>query len=168
MKTPATSPHLIKATLIWGAIYGSLWSLAPGTFSELLTLSRPGETASVILTGSLTGVLVTALLAPVLRRAKRWHAIVLGLLSLPLGAWTFGFLISWCHWGIMKLTGTHYRFVMEIVEPPGHVFGPLQAAWDYTRFSTASILGLLFIPLAILTTLHLRRRLVLAAVPSHP
>jgi hypothetical protein len=139
--------------LFWGAIYGTLWSLAPGVLSELLSVARPGEAMTVVLTSILTGVLVSAALAPLLPRTKHWHAAVLGVLSLPLGAWLFGFLISWCHWGVMKLTGIHYRFVMEIVEPPGHAL-----------YSTLSPFGLLLIPLAILTTLHLRSR----NVPTRP
>ena len=60
----------------------------------------------------------------------------------------------------MKLTGIHYRFVMQIVEPPGYVFGPLKAARDYALYSTLSPFGLLFIPLAVLTTLHLRSKML--------
>jgi hypothetical protein len=158
MSTPASvhdPDNTLRVSLIWGTIYGVLWSLAPGVLSELLSFARPGEAMTVILTGILTGVLVSAALAPLLRPAKRWHAAVLGVLSLPLGAWLFGFVISWCHWGVMKLTGIHYRFVMQIVEPPGHVFGPLQTAGDYALYSTLSPFGLLLIPLAVLTTLHL-------------
>ena len=151
---------LQRVILIWGAFYGALWSLAPGVLSEMLSLSRPGESATVVFIGIITGVLVSAALAPVLRRAKRWHAAVLGVLSVPLGSSLFGFHLSWCHWGVMKLTGIHYRFVMEIVEPPGHVFGPLQVARDYALYSTLSPFGLLSIPLAILTTLHLRSRIL--------
>lgn len=154
----------LSTTLFWGAFYGTLWSLAPGVLSELLSLARPGEAMTVVLTGILTGVLVSAVLAPLLPRTKRWHAALLGVLSLPLGAWLFGFLISWCHWGVMKLTGIHYRFVMEIVEPPGHAFGPLQTAGNYALYSTLSPFGLLLIPLAILTTLHLHSR----NVPTRP
>jgi hypothetical protein len=160
------SGHPPRTTLFWGAFYGILWSLAPGVLSEMLSLARPGEAMTVFLTGILTGVLVSAALAPLLRRTKRWHSAVLGVLSLPLGAWLFGFLISWCHWGVMKLTGTHYRFVMQIVEPPGHVFDPLQAASDYALYSTLSPFGLLLIPLAILTTLHLRSRILPSLPPS--
>jgi hypothetical protein len=50
---------LPRSTLVWGAIYGALWSLAPGILGQLLSLSRPGETATVVLTGVLTGVLVS-------------------------------------------------------------------------------------------------------------
>jgi hypothetical protein len=171
MSTPASvhdPDNTPRAPLLWGAIYGALWSLAPGVLSELLSLSRPGEAITVILTGILTGVLVSAALTPVLRRTKRWHAAVLGVLSLPLGAWLFGFLISWCHWGVMKLTGIHYRFVMEIVESPGYVFAPLKAARDYALYSTRSPFGLLFFPLAILTTLHLRERILRSRQPAQP
>jgi hypothetical protein len=157
---------LRRVVLLWGAIYGALWSLAPGILGELLRLSKPGEAVTVILTGILTGVLVSVTLAPLLPKTKRWHAAILGVISLPLGAWLFGFLISWCHWSVMKLTGVHYRFVMPIVEPPGYVFAPLHAAKDYALFSTLSPFALVFIPLAVLTTLHLRSRFIRSSQPA--
>jgi len=163
MRTPTSSldPGIpLRVTLLWGAIYGALWSLAPGILNELLRMSRPGEAMTTILTGIITGVLVSVTLAPFLRKTRHWQAALLGILSLPMGAWLFGFLISWCHWGVMKLTGIHYRFVMQIVEPPGYVFGPLKAARDYALYSTLSPFGLLFIPLAVLTTLHLRSKML--------
>ncbi len=144
--------------MLWGALYGAVWSLAPGCISKLL--STPGEAATVILAGAVTGMLVSAALAPGLARCNRWQAVCLGVVSLPLGAGLFGFVASWIHWLVMKLTGTHYRFVMQIVEPPGHIFDPLQTARDYALSATLSVLGIVFIPLAIFTTLHLRRRLV--------
>jgi hypothetical protein len=60
----------------------------------------------------------------------------------------------------MQTTGIHYRFVMEVVEPPGYVFGPLKAGRDYALHSTCSAFAFLFVPLALLTTLHLRRRIL--------
>jgi hypothetical protein len=151
---------LRRVILLWGAIYGALWSLAPGILSELMRLSKPGQAATVILTGILTGVLTSSALAPLLARATRWHAVVLGVVSLPLGAWLFGFLISWIHWVVMRLTGVHYRFVMQIVESPGYDFAPLQVAKQYALFSTWSPFGFVLIPLAILTTLHLQRSIL--------
>jgi hypothetical protein len=100
-------------------------------------------------------------------RSRLWQAVLLGVLSLPMGAGLFGFVVSWVQWAVMKLTGTHYRFVMQIVEAPGYVFAPLKAARDYALYSTVSVFALVFIPLAILTTLHLRWR-VLRSCQSTP
>ena len=147
-----------------GAAYGAVWSLAPGVLSELMR--QPGEAATVIFSGSIAGGLLACALAPLLARARLWQALLLGLFSLPLGAGLFGFVISWMHWVVMKLTGTHYRFVMQIVEPPGYVFGPLKAAGDYVLFSTLSPFAFVFIPLAVLTTLHLRRRVLVSCQPG--
>lgn len=60
--------------------------------------------------------------------------------------------------------GTHYRFVMQIVEQPGYIFDPLQTAKHYVLYATLSAFGIVFIPLAIFTTLHLWRRIINAPV----
>jgi hypothetical protein len=156
-QNPAISPARIKTFLMLGSLYGAVWSLVPGYLSELL--SMPGEAATVILSGAMTGIIVSAALVPVLARCKRWQAIGLGVLALPVGAWLFGFVISCIHWVVMKVTGMHYRFVMQIVEPPGYIFNPLQTAKLYALYATLSAFGIVFIPLAIFTTLHLRRRI---------
>ncbi|MEY2597994.1 MAG: hypothetical protein RLZZ142_253 [Verrucomicrobiota bacterium] len=143
-----------KVALPWGALYGALWSLAPGFFSELL--HTPGEAATVVLAGSLSGATVASLLVPVLEGGGPWR-LGFALLALPIGAGTFGFLISWLHWGIMRATGTHYRFVMQVVEAPGYRFGPCEAARDYAVFSFLPPLILAFLPLMVLTVWHLRR-----------
>jgi hypothetical protein len=147
----------LKTVLLWGALYGAVWALAPGCLSEIL--STPGEAATTILAGAVTGMLMSAALAPGLAVSHRWQAVCLGALTLPLGAGLFGFVASWIHWTVMKLTGTHYRFVMQIVEPPGYIFDPLQTAMNYALYATLSAFGIVFMPLAILTTLHLRRRM---------
>lgn len=89
----------------------------------------------------------------------------------PLCAGLFGFIASWIHWLVMKLTGTHYRFVMQIVEALRYFFATVRAVRNYAIHATLSALGIVLIPLAIFTTLHLRRRLVsstlVQASPSH-
>jgi hypothetical protein len=142
--------------VVWGGLYGILWSLAPGILSELL--KRPGEAATVFLSGAVTGILVSYALGPWLARTNRAVATLLGILSLPLGAALFGAVISWIHRGILMFTGIHYRFVMQIEEAPGFVFSPLQTARDYALFASCTPLAIVFLPLAILTTFHLRRK----------
>lgn len=162
--TPPCRRH-IGIPFCWGVAYGAVWSLAPGILSELMR--HPGEAATVILSGSITGVVVACALAPALARSRLWQALLLGVVSLPLGAGLFGFVISWLHWVVMNLTGTHYRFVMQIVESPGYVFAPLKAAKDYALFSALSPFALVFIPLAVLTPLHLRWRILRSHQPAH-
>ena len=146
--------------------YGAAWSLVPGILSELMR--QPGQAATVVFAGTIIGALVACALAPVLARSRLWQALLLAVMSLPLGAGLFGFSISWIHWVVLKLTGVHYRFVMQIVESPGYAFAPLEAARDYAICSTWSPFGFVLIPLAILTTLHLRQILLrcLQAAPS--
>jgi hypothetical protein len=124
----------------------------------------PGEAATVILSGAMTGMIVSAALVPVLARCRRWQAVGLGVLLLPLGAGLFGFVISCIQWVVMKLTGTHYRFVMQIVEQPGYIFDPLHTAKRNVLYATLSAFGIVFIPLAIFTALHLWRRIINAPV----
>ena len=45
----------------------------------------PGEAATVILSGAMTGMIVSAALFPVLARCKRWQAVGLGVVALGLG-----------------------------------------------------------------------------------
>lgn len=165
-QSPAISLARIKIVMMWGSLYGAVWSLVPGCLSEIL--STLGEAATVILAGAVTGMIVSAALVPVLARCKQWQAIGLSVLALPLGAGLFGFMISCIHWVVMKLTGIHYRFVMQIVEPPGYIFDPLQTAKHYALYATLSAFGIVLIPLAIFTTLHLRRRIVPAPVIFKP
>ncbi|HMO66013.1 MAG TPA: hypothetical protein PKE47_12460, partial [Verrucomicrobiota bacterium] len=69
--------------LAFGAASGLAWSLVPGVLSELL--HSPGEIATVMLSGLLTGVMVSLLLVLALAKSGRGTAILLGALSLPLG-----------------------------------------------------------------------------------
>ena len=154
MKTTANN----RIAWLWGAAYGVGWAFAPGILSELMR--GPGEAGTVVAAGAITGALVARLLAPALARSRSWQAMTLGALSLPVGAALFGIVVSWLHWLVMQTTGVHYRFVMETVEPPGYVFEPLKSGRDYALYSTCSALAMLFVPLAVFTTLHLRRRLL--------
>jgi hypothetical protein len=143
-----------SSLLTLGVIYGALWSLAPGILSELLW--SPWQAITVLVAGMLTGTIVTFALAPRLRRMNLIQGTLLGVLSLPFGASMFGMLISCLHWIVLKSTGIHYRFVMEIEEPPGYVWAPLEAAWQYATGSTFTFFAIGLMPLAILTTLHLQ------------
>ena len=164
LKQNTTIKRHRRIALLRGVAYGVAWSVAPTILSELLR--QPGEAATVIFAGAITGVLVACVLAPALARSQLWQAVLLGVAALPLGAGLFGIIISWVHWIVMQTTGVHYRFVMEVVEPPGYVFGPLKAGRDYAFHSTCSAFAFLLVPFALLTTLHLRRRILREHKPT--
>lgn len=145
----------LNKLFIWGLIYGAFWSIVPGVLSELLW--SPWQAKTVIASGMVTGTIVTFALAPLLRRTSTVKGALLGVLSLPLGAWLFGLAISCLHWIVLKTTGTHFRFVMQIDEYPGYIWAPLDVAWQYAVFSMFTIFAVVLLPLAILTTLHLQR-----------
>jgi len=151
------APRTLTSQVKIGAIYGAIWSLVPGILSELLW--HPGQAASVVASGIITGVIVTCLVSPLLVRARWWQAVILGMVSLPLGASLFGLIVSSMHWLIFKATGVQLRFVMQTVEPPGYLFDPVDVAFEYVTHSTTTFFAIGLIPLAILTTLHLFRRI---------
>lgn len=152
-----------RRLLIFGLGYGAIWSLVPGALSDLLR--SPLQAATVLGAGMMTGIVVTLALALVLKRANVWQAAVLGILSLPIGAWLFGLLISCVHWMILQVSGVHLRFVTEIEEVPGYLWAPFDAAFQYAFFSSFTVFAIALLPLAILTTLHLWKA-VCDAVPN--
>lgn len=152
-----------RRLLIFGLGYGAIWSLVPGALGDLLR--SPLQAATVLGAGMLTGTVVTLALALVLKRLNGWQAAVLGILSLPIGAWVFGLLISCAHWIILQLSGVHLRFVTEIEEVPGYAWAPFEAAFQYAFFSSFTVFAFALFPLAILTTLHLWKA-VSAALPN--
>jgi hypothetical protein len=134
--------------VFFGTASGLVWGVAPLTLSELWQSS--GETTSILLAGALTGVAVTLLLAWPLHRASRWPAIALGVMSLPLGAFLFGVIASWVHYGLAHWLDVTYRFTR-------HRFDPLQVGEDYALFASLSWFAIALIPLAVATTILLHR-----------
>jgi hypothetical protein len=133
--------------LCFGTISGLIWSVVPGILSELFRSSR--ETATVLISGVLTGVVVSLSLEAPLVKFGRWSGFVFGLLSLPLGSFAFGVLISLVQLAASKLTGGEYRFV-------SYGFNPFQTGFGYALVSIISVFALVLFPLAVLTTLLLR------------
>ena len=134
--------------LAFGIVSGLIWSLVPGTLSELFR--SPGETATVIVSGVLSGIVTSFALAAALARFGRGAAVLFGALSLPLGAFAFGVLLSLVQWLVREFSGTAYRFVAP-------EFAPLTIGAQYAVLSVISVFALVLFPLAVLTTLLLRR-----------
>jgi len=132
--------------ITFGATSGVVWSLAPVVLSELLR--PPGQMFSVLAAGILTGVVVTLLLAWPLKWCRGWSAAISGAASLPLGAFLFGIIVSWVHYGLAQWPGVQYRFVQ-------YRFAPLDTGMGYALgvFAFFPWITVVLMPLAIGTTL---------------
>jgi hypothetical protein len=133
--------------IVFGTTAGAFWSVVPGGLSELF--DSLGESISVVISGMLTGILVSAVLFRPLQHVRITGTLFLGFLSLPVGAFVFGVIISIVQLLINILTGISYRFIE-------YGFKPLHVGIDYAGFSIVSIFALALIPLAIFTTTCLK------------
>jgi len=133
----------MKGVLIFGIVAGSVWSFVPGTLGELFITA--GQTATVVFSEALTGVFVSWLLALALPRVSRSERIVLGLFSLPVGAFSFGVIISFIHLAVEALFGISYRFV-------AHEFMPIHSGFSYAAYSTLWYPVFVLLPLALFTS----------------
>lgn len=99
-----------KRLFIFGTASGLLWSLVPGYLSELM-YSSVGQTTTVLITGVLTGITVSALLLLSLIWLRIKGIIPLGIVALPIGAFLFGFSISLRQKAVQLWIGLTYCFV---------------------------------------------------------
>ena len=134
--------------LAFGVVSGLIWSVVPGTLAELFR--SPRETAMVVVSGLLTGVLTSFGLSAPLARFGLRATIVFGALSLPLGAFIFGVLLSLAHWVVRAFSGTTHQL-------SAHAFAPMTAGAEYAILSVVSIYAIVLFPLAVSTTFLLRR-----------
>ncbi len=134
--------------LAFGVASGLIWSVVPGTLNELFR--SPRETATVVVSGLLTGVLTPFALSAPLARFGRRATIVFGALSLPFGAFIFGVLHSLARWVLRELSGTTHQFAT-------HTFAPMTTGAEYAVLSVVSIYAIVLFPLAVSTTFLLRR-----------
>ena len=134
--------------LAFGALSGFVWSLVPFVVSK--AYDSPLRTAGVFLPGALTGVLISFALWPILRRRGRVTALFFGALSLPAGAFVFGVTQTLMEWGVLSLgMDPQARAVFE--------FAPLKVGGVYAVWSVLSVFAYVLFPLAVCTTILLRR-----------
>jgi hypothetical protein len=134
--------------LAFGVVSGLVWSAMPGLLTGLF-FNSVSETLTVLLAAVVTGAVISFALKQVLARTGFWGCFGLGLLSLPVGAFTFGILASL----VEILTGD-----FSITNDFGG--SPFMVGYFYALYSVISVLVVVFIPLAILTTFLLRRVVV--------
>jgi hypothetical protein len=124
--------------LVFGVVSGLIWSLVLIAFGDGFTSVR--DTADILVPGILTGVLVSFALKKPLSTLGRFGAFIAGLLSLPLGAFLFGFLGS----------------IMEIISVGTVDLNPILSGLFCAMVSVISIFAFYFFPPAIFTTFILR------------
>lgn len=147
----------MSVCFIWGSVYGALWSFAPCVaFGEGPALHE--RTLINILLGVLTSIVVAFSLATWITRCRPSVVGLLGLLSLPLGAGFFVFTCAFAHWWLLRLSDPDF--------PGFDAFEALGYSLVGAYYSMFSMVSLLLIPLAILTTLHLRRKLLRPRQPA--
>jgi len=118
-------------TILFGIASGLIWSMIGGGFSA------GSESVFVFTAGTITGVIVSLVLKKFLANSKWRKTIVLGLLSLPLGAFFFGTLL------------TLFTETMQ---------GPFDAIYIGAYYALMSVLvGFCYFPLSVCTTFLLRR-----------
>ena len=85
------------------------------------------------------------ILAVAVPRVSRGKRFVLGLFSLPVGAFTFGVAISFVHLAVETFFGISYRFIV-------HDFGPIRSGMGYAWGSTLWYPAFVLVPLAVFTS----------------
>ena len=134
--------------LAFGALSSVAWSVIPGLLTDLFSSAR--QSVTILLAGSLTGIAVTLSIRRILDGNSKQFAILIGCLTLPYGAFLFGIITALLHMAISSVGGPTYQFAQEPVEP-------FNAAASYAIYSCISIFALILFPLAIITTLLLRK-----------
>ena len=129
--------------ILFGIISGLVWSIVgPGILMDSL-FNSARETVLVMFTGSLTGVAVSMLIKGPLIRYGKTRAVILGLVSLPFGAFIYGVISS-----VFGLSGFDDNL--------GIIDNALGNGVTYAVLSVISLFGIIFLPLAVLTTFILR------------
>jgi hypothetical protein len=127
----------------FGLVSGLIWSVAPGVLMD--GFSTRADVITTLMASVVAGVASSAILAPFVARLGRAVVVVLGLLSLPLGAFAFGFSLTLIYQLLPGLTnGTR---------PSDH---PLSQGLFFAFLSTVSVFAVGLFPLAVLTTFLLR------------
>jgi hypothetical protein len=132
--------------VFFGASCGLPWSLAPGGLGD--RFRTVPEVVAVLVASIITGVLVSFTLSKPLMKFNREYTVLLGILSLPIGAFCFGVCISFTSLIVRHITGESF--------PGDEKFMPLTEGATYALLSVLSLFAVILFPLAVLTTFLLR------------
>ena len=128
--------------ITFGIISGLIWSVVAGGLNGLFDSAK--ASVLVVLAGALTGLTVSLALKAPLTKFGRWWTLVIGLVSLPLGAFIFGVVFSILDvsdW----LKGSQYG-----------IFNAIVIGGYFALLSVISIVAIFLFPLAVFTTFLLR------------
>jgi MFS family permease len=129
--------------LAFGFVSGLLWSVVAGILADLF--GTPADVPATIFAGVVAGVVTSAVLALLVARFGRGLTIVLGLLSLPLGAFVFGFSLAFIS-----------RVLPALTSGTRALINPWTLGSEYALLSVVSTFAIGLFPLAVVTTLLLR------------
>jgi len=139
--------------LIFGSVSGLLWSVAPGVLDDLF--SRRADVPATIVASVVSGIITAAVLGAVVTRFGLGPAVGFGLLSLPFGAFVFGFSLA-------LIT----RFLPALTCGTRAVIEPWKLGADYVFLSVFTVLAVGLFPLAVVTTLLLRSFILRGRPPA--
>src|SRR5580692_6084663 len=95
MKTPLK-------VLTFGVVSGLVWSVVPSVLAVMWLGARwfdaTDDVTAKALSGVLTGVVISFALGVPLKKFGKRAAMLLGALSLPVGAFVYGFIFSIVQW----------------------------------------------------------------------
>ena len=137
----------LARVLAFGLVSGLLWSVVAGILGDLF--STRAVVPAALVAGVVAGVVTSAVLALLLVRFGRGPTVVLGLLSLPMGAFVFGFTLALITRFLPAPTGDTWALT-----------NPWDTGLNYALLSVISIFAIGLFPLAVVTTLLLRALLV--------
>ena len=141
--------------LAFGFISGLLWSIVPGTLGNLF--SSRGDVPATVAAGIFSGVVTSLVLAAFLGRVGRVVTVLLGFLSLPFGAFVFGFTLAMID-----------RLLPAITSQSRAILDPWTLGANYAVLSVVSIFAIGLFPLAVLTTLFLRSFVIRGKSTARP
>jgi hypothetical protein len=133
--------------LTFGFVSGLLWSVVPGILADLF--SSLADVPATIIAGIVAGVLTSAFVSLLVARLGRGLTVVVGLFSLPVGAFLFGFILALIS-----------RFLPAFTSGARVDIEPWTLGFNYALLSVISIFAIGLFPLAVLTTLLLRAFMV--------
>ena len=130
--------------LTFGSLSGLTWLVVPGILAELF-ISR-ADVPAVLIAGLVSGVATSIALGAVVTRTGRWLTVMLGLLSLPFGAFVFGFSLA--------LLG---KFLPALTSGSRGFPEPWNLGFTYALLSVVSVFAIGLFPLAVASTFLLKR-----------
>jgi hypothetical protein len=138
-------------SVLFGIVSGLIWSVVVEVFVLSALSDKPDTWGGLFVklgSGVAAGVIVALLLKSLLSRSGPSTTIICGLLSLPVGAFLYGFLLALMQMLANTFTGVGGTSVSGL--------NPVEAGVVFAGVSCVSFLSIFFLPAAVITTFLLR------------